>query len=91
MRVGAAPHTLRKDKGRYGIVVLEVYGPYDTDWLNYLRTLYVANDGGHWEFGQFGPPFPFEKVAQYQVRRVQDRPLSIPVPACEVLPPTQGR
>jgi hypothetical protein len=73
MRVGAVPHTLRKDKGRYGIVVLEVYGPHDTDWLNYLRTLYVANDGGQWEFGQFGPPFPFERVEQYQARRVQDR------------------
>jgi len=40
MRVGAAPHTLRKDKGRYGIVALEVYGPRQTHWLNYLRTLY---------------------------------------------------
>jgi hypothetical protein len=73
MRVGAVPHTLRKDKGRYGIVVLEVYGPRQTNWLNYLRSLYVANDGGRWVFGQSGEPFPFEKVEQYQARRVRDR------------------
>ena len=73
MRVGVAPNTIRKDKGRYGIVALEVYGPRQTDWLNYLRTLYAMNDGGRWEFGQSGKPFPFEKPEQYQARRVRDR------------------
>jgi hypothetical protein len=73
MRVVAVPHTLRKDKGRYGAVMLEVYGPHQTAWLNYLRTLYAANDGGHWVFGQSGEPFPFEKPEQYQARRVRDR------------------
>ena len=73
LRVGAVPHTLREDKGRYGIIVLEVYGPQETDWLNYLRTLHVANDGGRWVFGQSGEPFPFEKLEQYQARRVRDR------------------
>jgi hypothetical protein len=73
MRVGAVPHTLRKDKGRYGIVVLEVYGPHQTDWLNILRTLYVANDGGRWVFGQSGEPFPFEKPERYQARRLRER------------------
>jgi len=73
MRVGAVPHTLRENKGRYGIVVLEVYGPRQTDWLNRLRTIYVANDGGRWVFGQSGEPFPFEKVEQYQARRLRDR------------------
>jgi len=73
LRVVAVPHTLRKDKGRYGAVMLEVYGPHKTDWLNYLRTLYAANDGGRWVFGQSGEPFPFEKLEQYQARRVRDR------------------
>ncbi len=73
LRVGAVPHTLRKDKGRYGIVVLEVYGPRQTAWLNTLRALHVANDGGRWVFGQSGEPFPFEKLEQYQARRVRDR------------------
>jgi len=73
LRVVAVPHTLRKDKGRYGAVMLEVYGPHQTHARNYLRTLYVANDGGRWVFGQSGEPFPFEKVEQYQSRRVRDR------------------
>jgi hypothetical protein len=73
LRVVAVPHTLRKDKGRYGSVMLEVYGPHRTDWLNYLRTLYVSNDGGRWVFGQSGEPFPFEMLEQYQARRVRDR------------------
>ncbi|HZH17330.1 MAG TPA: hypothetical protein VE057_23445 [Archangium sp.] len=73
MRVVAVPHTLRKDRGRYGAVMFELYGPQRTDWLNYLRTLYAANDGGRWVFGQSGEPFPFEKLEQYQARRVRDR------------------
>jgi hypothetical protein len=73
MRVGAVPNSIRKDKGRYGVVVLEVYGPQQTDWLNIVRDVYVANDGGRWVFGQSGAPFPFEQVEQYQARRVRDR------------------
>ncbi len=74
LRVAAVPHTLRKDgKGRYGIVALEVYGPRQTDWLNYIRTIYAMNDGGRWDFGQSGEPFPFERREQYQARRVRER------------------
>jgi hypothetical protein len=73
MRIGAVPHTLRKDKGRYGLVAMEVYGPQRTHWLNYVRTVYAMNDGGRWVFGQSGEPFPFEKLEQYQARRVRDR------------------
>ena len=73
LRVVAVPHTIRKDKGRYGAVMLEVYGPHQTDWLNYVRALGASNDGGHWVFDQSGEPFPFEKVEQYQARRVRDR------------------
>lgn len=62
MRVVAVPHTLREDKGRYGAVMFELYGPRQTEWLNYLRTLYVSNDGGRWVFGQSGEPLPFEKL-----------------------------
>jgi hypothetical protein len=73
MRVVAVPHTLRKDKGRYGAVMLEVYGPHQTAFLNYVRALGASNDGGRWVFDQSGEPFPFEKVEQYQARRVRDR------------------
>ncbi len=73
MRVVAVPHTLRQDKGRHGAVMFELYGPRQTDWLNYLRTIYAMNDGGRWVFGQSGEPFPFEKLEQYQARKVRDR------------------
>jgi hypothetical protein len=73
LRVVAVPHTLRKDKGRYGAVMLEVYGPRRTAVRNYVRVVSASNDGGHWVFDQFGEPFPFEKVEQYQARRVRDR------------------
>jgi hypothetical protein len=73
MRVVAVPHTLREKGGRYGMVALEVYGPQNIGTRNFLRTLYAANDGGRWVFGQSGEPFPFEKLEQYQARRVRDR------------------
>jgi hypothetical protein len=73
LRVAAVPHTLHGDTGRYGIVALEVYGPRNIGARNFLRTLYAANDGGRWAFGQSGEPFPFEKREQYQARRVRDR------------------
>jgi hypothetical protein len=73
LRVVAVPNTYRKGKGRYGAVMLEVYGPHQTAWLNYVRVVSASNDGGRWVFDQFGEPFPFEKVEQYQERRVKDR------------------
>jgi hypothetical protein len=74
MRVVAVPHTLQKDKGRFGAVMLEVYGPQlTTAGRNYLRVVSASNDGGPWVFEQSGEPFPFEDLAQYQARRVRDR------------------
>ena len=73
MRVVAVPNTYRQAKGRYGAVMLEVYGPHQTTWLNYVRAVSASNDGGRWAFDQFGEPFPFEKVEQYQARRTRDR------------------
>jgi hypothetical protein len=75
LRVVAVPHTLRKHQGgRYGAVMLDVFGPEQPGKLNnYVRALEVANDGGRWVFVQSGEPFPFEQVEQYQARRVRDR------------------
>ncbi|HEX8701542.1 MAG TPA: hypothetical protein VF815_22130 [Myxococcaceae bacterium] len=73
MRVVAVPHTYRKGEGRYGAVMLSVYGPHQTHWLNYLRVVSASNDGGPWVFHQSGEPFPFEKLERYQARRVRDR------------------
>lgn len=73
LRVVAIPNTYRKGTGRFGAVMLEVYGPHQTSWINTVRALGASNDGGRWVFDQFGKPFPFERVEQYQARRVQDR------------------
>jgi hypothetical protein len=73
LRVVTVPHTLRKRKGRYGAVMLEVYGPHRTAWINTVRAVSASNDGGHWVFDECGEPFPFEKLEQYQQRRVRDR------------------
>jgi len=74
LRVVAVPHTYRKGQGRYGAVMLEMYGPHrNARHNNYVRALGASNDGGRWVFDQSGDPFPFEKVEQYQARRVRDR------------------
>jgi hypothetical protein len=74
LRVVAVPHTYRKGRGgRYGAVMLTVYGPRETAWINTLRVVSASNDGGPWVFDQVGEPFPFEQVERYQERRVRDR------------------
>jgi hypothetical protein len=74
LRVVAVPHTYRKGQGRYGAVMLEMYGPQlNARHNNYVRSLGASNDGGRWVFDQSGEPFPFEKVEQYQAPKVRDR------------------
>jgi hypothetical protein len=74
LRVVAVPHTLSGDRGRYGAVMLGVYGPKQPEKLrSTVRALAAANDGGHWVFDQSGEPFAFEQVERYQARRVRDR------------------
>jgi hypothetical protein len=61
------PHTLRGDQGRYGSVMLGVYGPERPGKSsNTVRALAAANDGGRWVFEQSGESFPFEQVEKYQ-------------------------
>ena len=77
LRVLAVPDTIevesRSARGRYGGLALEVYGPEETDFLNYLRTISLIHDGDRWDFSQSGTPFPFEDVAAYSARRTRDR------------------
>ena len=74
LRVVAVPHTLRGDQGRYGAVMLDVFGPEQPGKINnYVRALGASNDGGRWVFDQSGEPFAFEQVERYQARRVRDR------------------
>ncbi|MFI5298592.1 MAG: hypothetical protein ACHREM_10880 [Polyangiales bacterium] len=58
---------------RYGAVMFELYGPGRAAFLNYLRTINVANDGGKWRFEQSGEPLPFEELDAYTSRRLKDR------------------
>jgi hypothetical protein len=74
LRVVAVPHTLRGDRGRYGAVMLEVYGPEQPAKISStVRALGASNDGGRWVFDEYGEPFAFEQVERYQARRVRDR------------------
>jgi hypothetical protein len=74
LRVVAVPHTLRGDHGRYGAVMLDMFGPEQPGKIdNYVRALGASNDGGRWVFDQEGEPFPFEQVEKYQAHRVRDR------------------
>lgn len=59
--------------GRYGAVQFQLFGPVQTDWLNYIRTISVANDGTRWGFEAGGTPQDFEDPHAYRARRVRDR------------------
>jgi hypothetical protein len=74
LRVVGVPNTYREGQGRYGAVMLEMYGPQlNARHNNTVRALAAANDGGRWVFHQSGEPFPFEKLEQYEERKVRDR------------------
>lgn len=45
-----------------------------TDWYYQAPGRYVlAHRESRWEFEEWGDPFPFEEVEQYQARRIKDR------------------
>lgn len=73
----AKPHTLQKSgvprRGRQGALLLELYGPEETDHLNLIREIRLQNDAGKWEFSQHGSPLPFEDPSQYRVQPVRNR------------------
>ena len=59
--------------GRYGSVQFELFGPSQTDYLNYVRSVAVAFDGHRWQFVLAGTEQPFEETDFYRARRVRDR------------------
>lgn len=74
IRTAMVPNTMpskptREEKGRYGAAVLEVYG---SD-MKPIRSVYAANDGGKWCFGESGVAFSFEEVAKYGAKKIRDR------------------
>lgn len=75
VRAAVVPHTVRRGRlgGRYGAVILELYGDEKTHLPGVERVVSLLNDGGRWRFEELGPPLPFEKVENYGARRVPDR------------------
>jgi hypothetical protein len=72
----AQPHTIEQFKGRcgrYGGVQFQLFGPNETDFLNYVRTVYAQHDGSRWVFGVSGTPQPYEAPESYKARRIPDR------------------
>jgi hypothetical protein len=50
-----------------------MFGPLSTDFLNYVRTISVVNDGSRWRFDANGTVQDFEDQAAYARRKVADR------------------
>ena len=71
VRATAVPHTHSKKnpRGRYGAVVLQVWGPDG----NSNRAVWAMNDGGPWTFGTIGESFPFERVDRYAAKKIRER------------------
>lgn len=59
--------------GRMGSVQFEYFGPVSTDFLNYVRTVSVANTGSGWRFDAVGTEQVFEETEAYSARHVRDR------------------
>jgi hypothetical protein len=58
---------------RYGAVQFALFGPVRTEFINYVRTVSLIQDGSRWEFSAHGTAQDYEQVAAYSARRVRDR------------------
>ena len=77
LAVTCVPNTLASEsrvaRGRYGAVMFEMFGPEPTEWLNSIRAIAAANDGGRWVFHSSGTLQPFEEPERYTAGRIADR------------------
>ncbi|MCK4801974.1 MAG: hypothetical protein KAS84_08275 [Anaerolineales bacterium] len=73
----ARPHTVKtigfNRFGRQGALIFELYGPKQTEWLNLIRQVRLEYTLGKWEFSEFGEPFPFEHIEEYQAKKAEDK------------------
>lgn len=60
-------------RGRLGSIQFELFGPLQTDFANYVRTISVSNDGRRWRFDTGGTVQWFEEVTRYKSSRVRSR------------------
>lgn len=74
--IDVVPHTIGAPgvrEGRMGAIQFELFGPLDTEFLNYVRTVSVTFEGSRWQFNATGTEQAFEEVDVYGARRVRDR------------------
>lgn len=62
-----------KSTGRYGAIQLELFGPLKTDFMNYVRTISLTQDGSSWRFDANGTVQPFENTEAYGRRKMTDK------------------
>ena len=70
------PHTIGLPgirDGRSGSVQFMLFGPLQTEFINYVRTVAAAYDGNRWVFVATGTEQAFEESQAYQARRIRDR------------------
>lgn len=57
----------------YGAASFALYGAEQTDWLNRIRAVSIANDVSGWTFSASGEVQPYEETDLYKKRRIADR------------------
>jgi hypothetical protein len=57
----------------YGAVGFSLYGPNETDWLNRIRSVSIANDVSGWQFAADGAVQPYEQIENYGKRKIVER------------------
>ena len=68
-----ATYSSGKHTKRYPSVIIEIFGPTRTHFLNYVRSISAAYDGRKWEFATGGEPQSFEQIEMYSRKSVRDR------------------
>lgn len=71
IRISLADHAVDQNSEQvlqYGATIFEYF-----ENATVRRSIFAANDGGKWVFGQTGPAFPFEDENSYRARLVRDR------------------
>lgn len=76
LAVTTVPHTVGLPgvkNGQMGSVQFEMFGPLQTEFLNYVRTVTASYDGSRWVFEANGTEQWFEELDAYKARKVRDR------------------
>jgi len=76
LAITTVPHTIGlpgMTNGQMGSVQFEMFGPLQTEFLNYVRTVAVSYDGSRWVFGANGTEQWFEDLDAYKARKIRDR------------------